>query len=369
MIYTHPNFFQPGGHQAPGGRGEAGQPGSFRPERIQAELLDLCAGTAPSCPPLQRGQRGGLQRRAAGAPGRCPAPRAGPHRALDLGGVPGEPAQADGAGPGAAPEVGMPQHFSGMQYLSQWVFAGGGAVWSRDLKACLLDSPASGGGPGLPGPPAPPGPGGHPAGGAHRVRQERPGRASHIGGVGLRLRATTELCSTARWRQEGARLGVAPVPQGPAGRAPAGRRTPGASGAGARPWTGPGRRSAPGTPIPCCSGSTAPATASPLPGQPVRPPGLQGCLAPLGGTWKWSGRPCATIRILATPGRQTEIDELWVRLWPQARDGRRTVKDLLAEFAPGQQPAPASEVPAPGPPLTRRGRPAKHVGLDCRGRW
>ena len=37
---------------------------------------------------------------------------------------------------------------------------------------------------------------------------------------------------------------------------------------------------------------------------------------------------------MATPGRQTEIDELWVRLWPQARDGRRTVKDLLAEFVP-----------------------------------
>ena len=40
------------------------------------------------------------------------------------------------------------------------------------------------------------------------------------------------------------------------------------------------------------------------------------------------------VEIMATPGRQTEIDELWVRLWPQARDGRRTVRTSWRSSCP-----------------------------------
>jgi ABC-type glycerol-3-phosphate transport system substrate-binding protein len=40
------------------------------------------------------------------------------------------------------------------------------------------------------------------------------------------------------------------------------------------------------------------------------------------------------VRIMATPDRFTEVDEMWNRMWVDALYGRRGVKDLLNEFLP-----------------------------------
>jgi peroxiredoxin len=39
------------------------------------------------------------------------------------------------------------------------------------------------------------------------------------------------------------------------------------------------------------------------------------------------------VKLLPTPARFTEIDSIWTKGWPDVRDGKKTVKDWLADFA------------------------------------
>lgn len=235
--------------------------------------------------------------------------------------------------PGLPPEVGMPEHFRGLQYMSQWVFGAGGQVWSKDLKRCLLDSKE--------------------ATGAldflaqlhHKDRVSiQADEAAEFGGmtqegfptgrVALRFRATTELHFYRQMAEEGAKLGVAPVPKGPAGTTPRGA---------ANSWG-------------IWSQSTAPDAAWKAIAAWHADPVLR---------YVYSNRNCfpcrqtqfehpsfkvslfpwedlevekvalRDVRIMATPARFTEIDDgIWLKLWPQAREGQRSVKDILADFLP-----------------------------------
>ena len=234
--------------------------------------------------------------------------------------------------PEQPPEVGMPQHFSGMQYLSQWVFAGGGAVWSKDLKACLLDSPQAAGALDF----------------LARVHHQdrvaiQPEERTEFGGnaqegfptgrVGLRFRATTELVFYRQMAEEGARLGVAPVPQGPAGGAPRGAANSWGIWSGSKAVDGAWKAISAWHADPLLQLVYSARDCFPCRPSQFDHPAFKGALLP----WEdleVERAALRDVRIMATPGRQTEIDELWVRLWPQARDGRRTVKDLLAEFVP-----------------------------------
>ncbi len=229
-------------------------------------------------------------------------------------------------------EVGMPQHFSGLQYISQWIFAGGGQVWSRDMKTCLLDS--------------------REATAAldflaqlHHKDQVaiQPDERSEFGGnaqegfptgrVGLRFRATTELHLYRQMAEEGAKLGVAPVPRGPAGGAPRGA---------ANSW-GIWRNSAALDAAwkavtawhadPVLRFVYASRNCFPCRQSQFDHPAFRGALLP----WEdleVERAALRDVRIMATPSRHTEVDDMWLRLWPQARDGRRPVKELLAEFIP-----------------------------------
>jgi ABC-type glycerol-3-phosphate transport system substrate-binding protein len=234
--------------------------------------------------------------------------------------------------PEQPPEVGMPQHFSGMQYLSQWVFAGGGQVWSADLKSCLLSSP--------------------PATAAldllarlHHQDQVaiQPGERDAFGGnaqegfptgrVGLRFRATTELHFYRQMAEEGARLGLAPVPRGPAGGAPRGAANSWGIWSGSMAIDAAWKAAAAWHSDPVLEVLFAGRFGFPCRQSHLDHPAFKAALFP----WEDPEVERAALRdvkIMATPARQTEIDDLWVRLWPQARDGRRTVPDLLGEFLP-----------------------------------
>jgi multiple sugar transport system substrate-binding protein len=234
--------------------------------------------------------------------------------------------------PDEPPQAGMPQHFSGMQYISQWVFGAGGQVWSPDLKRCLLDAKPA-------------------VDGLEYLAQLhhkdlvaiQPDERDQFGGnaqegfptgrVGLRFRATTETVFYKEMAEQGAKLGVAPVPQGPAGVTPRGAansygiwresKVVDAAWQGVAGWHGEpileyvfSRRNL----FPCRQAQ-------------FDHPAFRKALMP----WEdleVERAALRDVRIMATPARFTEIDAAWVRLWPQARDGRKSVKDLLAEFLP-----------------------------------
>ncbi len=234
--------------------------------------------------------------------------------------------------PGQPPEVGMPEHFRGLQYISQWIFGAGGQVWSKDLKRCLLDS--------------------REAMGAldflaqlhHKDRVSiQPDEAAEFGGniqegfptgrVALRFRATTELHFYRQMAQEGARLGVAPVPRGPAGTTPRGA---------ANSWGIWSQSQAPDAAWKAITAWHADPVLKFVYSNrncfPVRQsqfdhPAFKAALLP----WEdleVERAALRDVRIMATPARFTEIDEIWSRLWVQARDGKKAIKDLIAEFLP-----------------------------------
>jgi ABC-type glycerol-3-phosphate transport system substrate-binding protein len=234
--------------------------------------------------------------------------------------------------PEQLPEVGMPQHFSGMQYLSQWVFAAGGQVWSKDLKACLLDSPAA-------------------TVGLDFLAQLhhkdlvaiQPEERAEFGGnvqegfptgrVGLRFRATTELQFYRQMAEEGARLGVAPVPRGSAGGAPRGAANSWGVWSNSKAIDAAWKAATAWHADPVLQHVFASRNCFPCRQSQFDHPAFKGAL------YSWEDleverAALRDVRIMATPARQTEIDELWIKLWPGARDGKRSIKDLLGEFVP-----------------------------------
>jgi ABC-type glycerol-3-phosphate transport system substrate-binding protein len=234
--------------------------------------------------------------------------------------------------PEQLPEVGMPQHFSGMQYLSQWVFAAGGQVWSKDLKACLLDSPAATAGLEF-------------LAQLHHKDQVaiQPEERAEFGGnvqegfptgrVGLRFRATTELQFYRQMADEGARLGVAPVPRGSAGGAPRGAANSWGVWSSSKAVDAAWKAATAWHADPVLQQVFANRNCFPCRQSQFDHPAFKAALYP----WEDLEVERAALRdarIMATPARQTEIDELWIKLWPGARDGKRSIKDLLAEFVP-----------------------------------
>jgi ABC-type glycerol-3-phosphate transport system substrate-binding protein len=234
--------------------------------------------------------------------------------------------------PEQPPEVGMPQHFSGMQYLSQWVFAGGGQVWSADLKSCLLAAPQATAGLDF-------------LARLHHQDQVaiQPDERDAFGGnvqegfptgrVGLRFRATTELQFYRQMAEEGAHLGIAPVPSGPAGGAPRGAANSWGIWSGSKAIDAAWKAAAAWHSDPVLKVLFSGRFGFPCRQSHLDHPAYRAALFP----WEDLEVERAALRevkIMATPARQTEIDDLWVRLWPQARDGRRTVPDLLSEFLP-----------------------------------
>ncbi|HEX2186040.1 MAG TPA: extracellular solute-binding protein, partial [Chloroflexota bacterium] len=234
--------------------------------------------------------------------------------------------------PGQPAEVGMPQHFSGLVYISQWIFGAGGQVWSKDLKTAVLDSRESTAAVEF-------------LAGLHhkdRVAIQPEERAEFgdnaqegfpTGRVALRFRATTELHFYRQMAEEGARLGVAPVPSGPAGTTPRGAanswgiwshsKAPEAAWYAATAWHAD----------PVLKFLFANRYIFPCRQAQFEHAAFRAALFP----WEDLETERAAlrdVRIVATPARFTEIDELWLRLWPAARDGRRSIGDLLGEFLP-----------------------------------
>jgi ABC-type glycerol-3-phosphate transport system substrate-binding protein len=234
--------------------------------------------------------------------------------------------------PDERPEAGMSQHFSGMQYISQWVFGAGGQVWSKDLKRCLLDGqPAMDGLEFLAQ--------------LHHKDQVaiQPEERADFGGnvqegfptgrVGLRFRATTELALYKDMADQGAKLGVASVPKGPAGTTPRGAansyaiwresKVVDAAWKGVTAWHAD----------PILDFVYSRRNGFPCRQTQFDHPAFKKALF----AWEDLEVERAALRdvkIMATPARFTEIDGMWIRLWPQTRDGRKSVKDLIAEFLP-----------------------------------
>jgi multiple sugar transport system substrate-binding protein len=235
--------------------------------------------------------------------------------------------------PGQPPIVGMPEHARGMQYLSHWIFGNGGEVWSKDLRTCLLDTP--------------------------RTREaleyvaslhardrvtvqpddlEQLGtnnlqRGFESGRVGVYFRATTEVSQVRAMADRGAELGIAPVPRGPAGRTP--------RGAG-NAWGVTSQSTGPDAAFRAVAAWHRDPLLDYLYQQrfmfPARQsqfdhPAFKAALFP----WEDLETERAAlrdVRIMATPDRFTEIDELWNRLWRDALYGQKTVREVLAEFLP-----------------------------------
>src|SRR5687768_16482527 len=120
------------------------------------------------------------------------------------------------------PTVGMPEHQRGLQYMSTWIFGSGGEIFAKDLKSVTLDSPK-----------------GREAleyladlHARERVTLQPDDvgnfgvnstqRGFESGRVGMWFRASTEISQAKPVADNGAELGVAPVPRGPAGRTPRG---------------------------------------------------------------------------------------------------------------------------------------------------
>jgi|GEM_PF-2132740 multiple sugar transport system substrate-binding protein len=234
--------------------------------------------------------------------------------------------------PGQPPIVGMPEHLRGMQYQSQWVFMAGGEVWSKDLSACVLDQP--------------------PAVQAleylatlhaHDRVTIQPDEAGEFGGniqagfttgrVGVYFRATTELQQVREFAESGAQLGIAPVPRGPVRRAPRGAANSWAITQASKQPEAAWRAITAWHRDPLLEFLYKQKYLFPCREAQFDHPAFKAALFP------WENleverQALRDMRIMATPARFTEIDQLWTRLWVQARDGRRTVRDILGEFVP-----------------------------------
>jgi multiple sugar transport system substrate-binding protein len=233
---------------------------------------------------------------------------------------------------GQPPIVGMPEHLRGMQYQSQWVYSAGGEVWSKDQSACTLDQPAAT----------------HAldvlAGLHHRDRVSiQPEEADQFGGniqagfatgrVGVYFRATSEVQQMREFAQSGARLGLAPIPRGPATRAPRGAANAWGIAYSTTQPEAAWRAIAAWHRDPVLDHLYRQKYTFPCRESQLDHPAFKAALYP----WEdleIERQALRAVRIMATPARFTEIDSLWIRLWVQARDGRRSVRDLLNEFLP-----------------------------------
>ena len=233
--------------------------------------------------------------------------------------------------PGQPTEVGMAQYLSGMQYSYQWPVQGGAQVWSKDLKDCTLN--------------------GKEAIAAYEFLaqlhskdrlaiqpEERPEFGDvqdgfTTGRVGIRFRAATELSFYKDMAAGGARIGVAPVPKGPANAAPRGAanswgvssasKTPDAAWEAVASW-----HSDPVLKVIYADRGTSPCRLSQFDLPVFR-----------AGAYPWEDlevekEALKNVRLLPTPARFTEIDAIWTRGWPEVRDGKKTVKDWIVEFMP-----------------------------------
>jgi len=153
------------------------------------------------------------------------------------------------------------------------------------------------------------------------------------GRVALRFRATTELSFYKQMADEGAHLGVSSVPKGPAGVTPRGAanswgiwretKAPDAAWKAVAAWHADpilklvyDRRNC----FPCRQSQFA-------------HPSFKAALYP----WEdleVERAALRDVRIMATPARFTEIDDIWSKAWVAARDGKKSIKDLMAEFIP-----------------------------------
>jgi multiple sugar transport system substrate-binding protein len=235
--------------------------------------------------------------------------------------------------PDQPPVVGMPEHARGMQYLSHWIFGNGGEVWSKDLKTCLLDSPKTlraleyvaelhGKDKVTPQP-----------GEAEQFGTTSLQRGFESGRIGVYFRATTEVNQVRTMSERGAELGIAPVPRGPVARVP--------RGAG-NAWGVVSRSRAPEAAFraiaawhrdPLLEHVYQQRLMFPCRQVQFEHPAFRRALFP----WEdleVEQTALRQVRIMATPDRFAEIDEQWNRLWVDALYGRRTVRDLLAEFLP-----------------------------------
>ncbi len=236
--------------------------------------------------------------------------------------------------PGQPPIVGMPEHLRGMQYQSQWVFMAGGEVWAKDLSACVLDQP-----------PAPAVQALEYLATLHAhdrvtIQSEKAGEFGGniqagftTGRVGVYFRATTEVQQVREFAESGAQLGIAPVPRGPAGRAPRGAANSWAIAQASKQPEAAWRAIAAWHRDPLLEFLYKQKYLFPRREAQFDHPAFKASLFP------WENleverQALREVRIMVTPARFTEIDQLWTRLWVQARDGRRTVRDILGEFVP-----------------------------------
>jgi multiple sugar transport system substrate-binding protein len=233
---------------------------------------------------------------------------------------------------GQPPEVGMSQYLSGMQYTYQWCIQGGGQVWSKDLKQCTLNSKE--------------------AVAAFEFLQQLHSKdrvaiqpeeradfdgqvqdAFPTGRVGVRFRATTELYFYPDMAAGGTRIGVAPVPKGPDNAAPrgaanswgiwSGSKAPGAAWDAVSAW-----HSDAVLKVLYADHSNFPCRLSQFDN-----PDFKASLYP----WEdveVEKDALRNVRLLPAPARFTEIDAIWTKGWPDVRDGKKTVKDWMAEFVP-----------------------------------
>jgi ABC-type glycerol-3-phosphate transport system substrate-binding protein len=233
---------------------------------------------------------------------------------------------------GQPPEVGMSQYLSGMQYSYQWAVQGGAQVWSKDLKQCTLDSKE-----GI---------------AAYEFLQQlhskdrvaiQPEERADFGGdvqdgfptgrVGVRFRATTELSFYKDMAAAGARIGVAPVPRGPANAAPRGAANSWGIAAASKAPEGAFEAVAAWHADPVLKVIYADRGTSPCRLSQFDHPAFKA------GAYPWEDvevekEALKNVKLLPTPARFTEIDAIWTKGWPEVRDGKKTVKDWLAEFVP-----------------------------------
>lgn len=229
--------------------------------------------------------------------------------------------------------VGMPEHARGMQYLSHWVFGNGGEVWSKDLKQSLLDSPKT-----LEALEY--------VAGLHARDQVtiQPGEAEQFGvtslqrgfdsgRVGVYFRATTEVNQVRAMADQGAQLGIAPVPRGPVTRAPRGAGNAWGVTTSSRQPEAAFRAQAAWHRDPLLEHLYKQRFMFPCRQSQIEHAAFKAALFP----WEdleVERAALREVRIMTTPDRFTEIDEQWNRMWVDALYGRKSVKELLHEFLP-----------------------------------